>query len=120
MIHVGLKKYEDDDEDSEEEREGYIRFFGYERGEMQAGQAVLEKADAQDWTYTEWLGIEDDFQGKGFGKFLLQYSLQEMQKAGYRHASISTSLDNYRAILFYSNVGYKVVDWTYEYQKTIK
>lgn len=87
---------------------------------MQAGQAVLEKADAQDWTYTEWLGIEDDFQGKGFGKFLLQYSLQEMQKAGYRHASISTSLDNYRAILFYSNVGYKVVDWTYEYQKTIK
>ncbi len=236
FIHVGLKKYKNDDEDSEEERIGYIRFLGYERGEIQAGQAVLEKAeehlnsfevnsiiafssidesrypffgfdyakltnylghiqgilannayrpgngwvflnwenytvkpvlpdqsvkttvdwtegrgeranctvkahkaeeevgecqsvsagvfsrhpDAQDWTYTEWLGIEDDFQGKGFGKFLLQYSLQEMQKVGYRHASISTNLENYRAILFYSNLGYKVVDWTYEYQKAIK
>lgn len=236
FIHVGLKKYKDDDEDSEEERIGYIRFLGYERGEMQAGQAVLEKAeehlnyfeiksivafssidesrypfygfdyakltnyldhiqgilannayrpengwvflnwedytvnpmlpdqkvkttvnwtegrgeranctvnahkeeeevgecrsvcagvfsrhpDAQDWAYTEWLGIEDDFQGKGFGKFLLLYSLQEMQNAGYRHASISTNLENYRAILFYSNVGYKIVDWTYEYQKSIK
>lgn len=236
FIHVGLKKYKDDDEDSEEERTGYIRFFGYERGEWQAGQAVLEKAeahlnsfevhsivafsaidesrypfygfeyaqltnyldhiqglladnayrpsngwvflnwedytvkpvhpdksvkitvnwtegrgerancnvkaqkektevgncdsvsagvfsrhpDAQDWAYTEWLGIEDDFQGKGFGKFLLQYSLQEMQKVGYRHASISTNLENYRAILFYSNIGYRVVDWTYEYQKAIK
>lgn len=236
FIHVGIKKYKDDDEDSEEERIGYIRFLGYERGEFQAGQAVLEKAeehinsfdvksiiayasidesrypffgfdyaklsnyldhiqgilannayrtgngwvflnwenytvnpvlpdqtvkttvdwtegrgeranctvkahkekeevgecqsvcagvfsrhpDAQDWAYTEWLGIEEDFQGKGLGKFLLLYSLQEMQNAGYRHASISTNLDNYRAILFYSNVGYKVVDWSYEYQKSIK
>ena len=40
FIHVGLKKYKDDDEDSEEERTGYIRFFGYERGEWQAGQAL--------------------------------------------------------------------------------
>lgn len=236
FIHVGLKKYKDDDEDSEEERIGYIRFLGYERGEIQSAQAVLEKAeehlksfdvksivayssidesrypfyifdyakltnyldhiqgvlannayrpcngwvflnwedytvnpvlpdqtvkttvewiegsgeranctvkahkaeekvgecesvsagvyskhpDAQDWVYTEWLSIEGEFQGKGFGKYLLLYSLQEMQNAGYRHASISTNFDNYRAILFYSNVGYKVVDWTYEYTKEIK
>ncbi len=236
FVHVGFRTHNEDDEDQEEERTGYIRFLGCERGERQAGQVVLEKAeaylnsfevksieafssgdesrypffgydyatltnyldhiqgllsnngyrpgdgwvflnwenysvepvlpdesvhtsvtwteghgeranctvkahkgktevgecesvsvgvfsrhpDAQDWIYTEWLGIEDDFQGKGLGKFLLQYSLQEMQKAGYRHASISTNLSNYRAILFYSNLGYKVVDRTYQYRKTIR
>ena len=235
FIHAGFKRYKEDDENSEEERIGYIRFLGCERGERQAGQAVLEKAEehlnsfevntieafssidearypfygfeytrltnyldhiqgllahngyrpgngwvflnwenynvdpmlpdesvdvkvdwiegsgeranctvnahkekkdvgmcenvsagiysrhpnAQDWVYTEWLGIEDDFQGKGLGKFLLQYSLKEMQNVGYRHASISTSFDNYRAILFYSNLGYKVIDWNYEYEKTL-
>lgn len=238
FIHVGIniRKVQNDDEDSKEVRTGYIRFFGYERGEWQVGQAVLEKAeehlnsfevssiyaftsnrvsrypfyglvytklssfldhlqgiltangyrpsvrnvflnwedyvvkpvlpdpslvttvhweggigdrefcivkifkeemevgdcesisagvflshpDAQDWVFTEWLGIEKDLQGKGLGKFLLQYSLQEMQKAGFRHASISTELENHRAILFYSNLGYKVVDWTYEYHKKIE
>lgn len=236
FVHVGFKTYHEDDEDREDEKIGYIRFLGCERGERQAGQVVLEKAeaylnsfeiksieafssddesrypffsfeyakltnyldhiqgllgnnsyrpsngwvflnwenftvepvlpddsvhtsvtwtegrgeranctvaaqkgntdvgecqnvsagmfsrhpDAQDWTYTEWLGIADGFRGKGFGKFLLQYALQEMQKAGYRHASISTDLSNNRAILFYSNLGYKVADWTYEYGKTIR
>jgi hypothetical protein len=32
---------------------------------------------------------------------------------GYRHASISTAVDNYRAALLYANLGYRVVDWTY-------
>ena len=236
FVHVGFKTYHEDNEDREDERTGYIRFLGCERGERQAGQIVLEKAeaylnsfevksieaftsrdesrypffsfdyanltnyldhiqgllgnngykpsdgwvflnwenfsvepllpdesvhtsvtwtegrgeranctvkahkgktevgecqsvsagvfsrhpDAQDWTYTKWLGIENGFRGKGFGKFLLQYSLREMKKAGYRHASISTDLSNYRAILFYSNLGYKVADWSYEYGKTIR
>jgi hypothetical protein len=39
----------------------------------------------------------------------------ELRRAGYRHAAISTALDNYRAALFYSNLGYQVVDWTYGY-----
>ncbi len=73
--------------------------------------------DAQDWLHTVWLGIEDDFQGQGLGKYLLQYTLQEMRKVGYKHAAISTNWENYRAFLFYSNYGYRVVDWTYEYEK---
>ncbi len=72
---------------------------------------------AQDWIYTGWLGIEEEFQGKGYGKYLLQYTLQEMQKVGYRHAILNTSRDNYRALLFYTNLGYKIVEWTYEYVK---
>ena len=75
--------------------------------------------DAQDWLHTTWLGIEDDFQGQGLGKFLLQYALQEMKKIGYRHAAISTAWDNHRAFLFYSNCGYQTVDWTYEFVKDL-
>lgn len=74
---------------------------------------------AQDWIYTGWLGVEEEFRGQGFGKYLLQYTLQEMQKVGYRHAILNTSRDNYRALLFYTNLGYKIVDWTYEYTKDV-
>ncbi|MDE0635410.1 MAG: GNAT family N-acetyltransferase [Candidatus Poribacteria bacterium] len=75
--------------------------------------------DAQDWVYTEWLSVEEDFQGQGLGKYLLQYSLQEMHKVGYRHASLNTECYEYLPILFYSNCGYKVVDWTYDFVKKI-
>ena len=75
--------------------------------------------DAQDWLHTVWLGIEEAFQGQGLGRYLLNYTLQEMHNVGYRHAAISTNWENYRALLFYSNCGYKVVDWTYEYEKVL-
>lgn len=68
---------------------------------------------ARDWFFTSWLGVEREHQGQGLGKYLLQRALMEMRGAGYRHAAISTAWDNYRAFVFYSNVGYHVVDWTY-------
>ena len=75
--------------------------------------------DAQDWLHTMWLGIEDEFQGQGIGRYLLQCALHEMCKVGYRHALISTAWDNHRAFLFYSNFGYRVTDWTYEFSKCL-
>ena len=75
--------------------------------------------DAQDWLHTVWLGIEDNFQGQGLGRYLLQYALQEMNKVGYKHAAISTAWDNHRAFLFYSNCGYRTVDWTYGFVKNL-
>ena len=84
-----------------------------------SGGEYSSHPDAQDWFHTVYLEIEDKFQGQGLGKFLLQYALQEMQKIGYRHAAISTGWDDYRALLFYSNCGYRVVDWTYQYEKVL-
>lgn len=75
--------------------------------------------DAQDWVYTDWIGVEDAYQGEGLGKYLLQYSLHEMHKVGYKHAALSTDWNNNRALLFYSNFGYRAVDWTYAYEKTL-
>lgn len=87
--------------------------------ESLCGGEFSSDADAQAWLHTVWLGIEDDFQGQGLGRYLLQYALQEMKEIGYRHAAISTAWDNYRAFLFYSNCGYRTVDWTYEFVKNL-
>ncbi|RKU24154.1 hypothetical protein C6503_01615 [Candidatus Poribacteria bacterium] len=84
-----------------------------------SGGEFSSHPDAQNWFHTTWLGIEDEFQGQGLGRYLLQYELQEMHKVGYRHAAISTAWDNHRAFLFYSNCGYRVVDWTYEFVKNL-
>jgi ribosomal protein S18 acetylase RimI-like enzyme len=53
------------------------------------------------------------------GRHLLQRSLQEMHRIGYRNASISTDWENHRALLFYSNHGFNVVDWTYCYGRDL-
>ena len=57
---------------------------------------------------------------QGLGRYLLQRALREMHGAGYRHAAISTHWRNYRAFLFYSNYGYRVVDWTYGLRREIQ
>jgi GNAT superfamily N-acetyltransferase len=69
--------------------------------------------EAQNWFFTKWLGIEDEEQGKGLGRYLLQRTFWEMRKIGYRNAIISTNVKNYRAQLFYTNFGYRVVDTAY-------
>ena len=84
-----------------------------------SGGEFSSHPDAQNWLHTTWLGIEDEFQGQGLGRYLLEYELQEMYKVGYRHAAISTNWENYRAFLFYSNCGYQTVDWTYEFVKDL-
>jgi GNAT superfamily N-acetyltransferase len=74
----------------------------------------------EDWWFCTLLGVDDAFQGKGLGKHILQRALKEMYGLGYRHAAISTSWDNYRALLFYTNVGYSVADWTYGFTRDAK
>lgn len=70
-------------------------------------------AAAQDWLFVNWLGVNDEYQGRGLGRHLLQRAMKEMYAVGYRHAAISTEWRNYRAFVFYSNYGFRVVDWTY-------
>jgi GNAT superfamily N-acetyltransferase len=84
--------------------------------------SCAEYADAdaaQEWCFTKWLWVEEDLQGKGLGRHLLQRALREMHGVGYRHAAISNALYNYRAALFYTNLGYRVVDWTYGYGREL-
>ena len=41
------------------------------------------------------------------------------RERGYRHGAISTAFDNDRAFLFYTNHGFRVVDWTYEFAREL-
>ena len=79
-----------------------------------SGQEYSPRPEAGEWAFCSWLGVKTPWQGKGIGEFLLTRALGEAKDLGYRRASISTSGDNYRAFTFYSNHGYRVVDWTYE------
>jgi len=89
------------------------------QGAEQVGKCLCESGGdyardpaAQDWAFVKSLNVVDRMQGRGLGCHLLQRALREMHAVGYRHAVISTALDNYRAMLFYANYGFHGVDWT--------
>ena len=96
------------------------------RGDVLLGECVAVSGgefsrcdDAQEFGFVDWLGVEEDHQHNGLGKLLLYRARNEMLAAGYRHTAISTARNNYRAFLFYSHHGYRVVDWTYELSKSL-
>ncbi len=71
------------------------------------------------WCFCDGLGVEEEFQGKRLGMFLLCTGLKEMHRAGCRHASITTGWENHRAALMYTNMGYRHGDRTCSYQKEL-
>lgn len=75
--------------------------------------------DAQDWLFVDGLFIDDEYQGAGVGRYLLQLTMRELHRVGYRNATITTEWINHRALLFYSNYGFKKVDWTFGYERTL-
>ena len=97
------------------------------RDGKEIGQCASESAgecnrarEAQDWVFITGLGIEESDQGKGLGRYLLQRNLWEMHKIGYKNTVISTDWNNFRALLFYTNYGYKVADTAHEFIKNIE
>jgi ribosomal protein S18 acetylase RimI-like enzyme len=72
---------------------------------------------AQDGAFVSWLWVHEELRAQGWGRYLLQRGLSEMRRAGYRNASNSTDWNNHRALLFYSNYGFQMADWTYCYEK---
>jgi GNAT superfamily N-acetyltransferase len=76
--------------------------------------------EAQDWIFIKWLGVEEEEQAKGWGRYLLQRNLWEARQLSYRNTVISCNIRNYRAQLFYTNYGYRVVDTTYGFGNSVK
>ncbi len=75
--------------------------------------------EAHDFAFCDWLGVNEKHQGRGLGRFLLSYAMYLARERGYRHGAISTAFDNDRAFLFYTNHGFQVVDWTYEFAREL-
>ncbi|HUU54156.1 MAG TPA: GNAT family N-acetyltransferase [Armatimonadota bacterium] len=95
------------------------------QGETELGMCRMDRGqtspspEAQDWCYCDGMWVQDELQGKRLGMLLLVCALREMKKAGCRHAAISTSWKNYRAALFYTNLGYRFADQTYGFRKEL-
>ena len=75
--------------------------------------------EAHDFAFCDWLGVNEKHQGHGLGRFLLAQAMFLARERGYRHGAISTALSNDRAFLFYTNHGFQVVDWTYEFSREL-
>ena len=75
--------------------------------------------EAHDFAFCDWLGVNENHQGGGLGRFLLAQAMFLARERGYRHGAISTALSNDRAFLFYTNHGFQVVDWTYEFSREL-
>ncbi|MDQ1327899.1 MAG: family N-acetyltransferase [Candidatus Poribacteria bacterium] len=95
---------------------------GKEIGQCKSESAgeCCDAKEAQDWVFVTGLGINENDQKKGLGRYLLQRNLWEMSKIGYKNSVISTDWNNFRALLFYTNYGYKVVDTMHEFVKIIE
>jgi GNAT superfamily N-acetyltransferase len=74
--------------------------------------------EAQETLVIEGLGISKPWHNKGWGRYLLLRTLDEARQLGYRHTTISTARNNYRAQLFYTNYGYRVTDTVYSFVKS--
>ena len=112
-----------------------MQFNGYEKsggevflngmGYAAAGLPELELEFDEAWEWPRKRGTRPGchlkaMQGdKLLGKWLLLRTRNEMLERGYRHTAISTAVSNHRAFLFYSNYGYRVVDWTYGLSKSL-
>ena len=102
----------------------YVRAFrnGEEIGACESAPVAefCPVDEAQDWVFIEGLFVQEEDQGKGWGRYLLQKNLWEMRRLGYKNTVISTDISNYRAWLFYMNYGYRMADTTYEFVKNLE
>ena len=96
------------------------------QGARQVGECKMTRMSGDPWLpqYADWcacgiLYVAESLQRKGLGKYLLARGLAEMQKAGARHAMISTDWNNYRAYLFYTNLGFSFLDRTFAFGKKL-
>jgi ribosomal protein S18 acetylase RimI-like enzyme len=80
---------------------------------------VQSTKSAEDQMYINWLAVEREFQGKGWGAYLLLRTLWEAQKLGYRHSILGTDGKNHKAQLFYANYGYRTTYSSYSYRKSL-
>ena len=87
--------------------------------ELVSGADSSAADEAHDFAFCDWLGVEEEYQGRGLGRFLLAHAMYLARERGYRHGAISTAFDNDRAFLFYTNYGFRVVDWTYEFAREL-
>lgn len=72
------------------------------------------------WLCVNDVDIVSEEQGKGYGWLTLQRGLREAAQQGYRSAIIGTNESNGPALSLYANIGFRPVDWTYDFHRDLK
>ena len=86
--------------------------------ESVSGGEFSSHPDAQDWLHTTGLDIAmTHIKGKVLGVICSNTRFKRCTKSDTATQRLAQAGTNYRAFLFYSNCGYRVVDWTYELEK---
>lgn len=84
------------------------------------GQGAFQPAvEAQDWVYVRWLHVDERLRGRGMGPYLVQTALAAYSERGYRNALVCSTVDNYAARMAYTNMGFRTVDYSWAYHKTL-
>jgi len=95
------------------------------RGPEELGHCIMDRGqispspEADDWCFCLALHVSDPFRGQRLGSFLLATALEEMRRLGCRHTALSVSWRNHRAVLMYTNIGYRHADRTCNFFKIL-
>lgn len=74
----------------------------------------------QDVWYVHAFGVGEKERGRGYGRYLLEVSLWEMQQIGYKTATLHVIADNYRAQLLYLSLGFRTLFRGYRVAKELE
>jgi ribosomal protein S18 acetylase RimI-like enzyme len=70
----------------------------------------------RDLVHTEWLGVGEDFRGRGLGRAMLRQGLVRAWDEGARVATLTTAGKNFRAQALYVSEGYVQTDTMWEFE----
>lgn len=80
-------------------------------------QRMSDDPDTRDWGYVWGLGVEESYQRRGIGRFLLSSALARLHTSGCQGCWLTTTADNWPAQLLYLTLGFEVVDGSMSFQK---
>ena len=80
-----------------------------ESGKLCGLIAYYDNAPDKREAYLTMLAVDELFQGKGYGKLLLEFSIQALKKKGFLNYRLEVLQENYRAIDFYKSYGFVTV-----------
>lgn len=93
--------------------------FAYQ-GETQLGQCTMARLPVDpEWGHCDFMRVEPPYRGRRLGWYLLALGLEEMRKLGCRHAIVNTHFDNPRAILCYTNFGFRFAHRAAHFRKQL-
>lgn len=70
----------------------------------------------RDMVYTEWLGVDARFRGRGLGRAMLRLGLVRAWDRGSRVATLTTAGMNFRAQALYVTEGYEQTDTMWDFR----